>query len=632
MLLFAILPFIFGYLVFVLFCYNYDHQGVYTRIRIAALQAVLLTCLYGVIITETLNRFSSINFYWLLAAWSVPALIMTAFSIRRKILMPITGEVFSALWKLLFKSPLLILISFFLLAILVVALIYPPNNYDSMTYHMARVAHWQQNENIAHYQTHILRQLIYPPFAEWVILHFQVLTGGDRFANSIQFFFFVGCIWNSSLLTKELGGSFRQQLLAAIFCCFIPMAILQSNTTQNDIVVGYFVTGFIYLIIRLVKAPTNHLLILSGICLGLAWLTKGTSFIFTLPVNIWVLCILIRNRHESFRQVILKCLWLMLIPATALVINSPHFYRNGFLTNSALGKASEGTANEGFAIKPLLLVGIKNFMNHTPVDKPMKEKLVRLASAWDIDVNDPAYNFNTIDWMMEGISYHEDYAQNFPHVILIVLMSIILLFQKDLFTQRIGYYTLFLISIYAMALLYCILLKWQPWSNRLQTPLFILFSVMLGMQVGRMTGFLRFLLSAPIVIFGFVVFLNNAQHPILPIKSSILYQPYESFIYRKGMMECRDYIDSTNYEKLGIWLGPDSWDYQYYKLLSKSGSKKRILKHIFVANESSIYLDQFVPDAIISLDSGREKYIIGTTEYYRSRLFSDGIALFEIKK
>ena len=37
--------------------------------------------------------------------------------------------------------------------LLFLALLYPPNNYDSMTYHMARVAHWIQNQSIGHYPT-----------------------------------------------------------------------------------------------------------------------------------------------------------------------------------------------------------------------------------------------------------------------------------------------------------------------------------------------------------------------------------------------------------------------------------------------------------------------------------------------
>jgi hypothetical protein len=48
----------------------------------------------------------------------------------------------------------------------VLALITPPNMYDSMTYHMSRVVHWIQNGSLAHYPTSIGRQLFLPPGAE----------------------------------------------------------------------------------------------------------------------------------------------------------------------------------------------------------------------------------------------------------------------------------------------------------------------------------------------------------------------------------------------------------------------------------------------------------------------------------
>ena len=48
------------------------------------------------------------------------------------------------------------------------AIVAPPNTYDSMTYHLPRVMHWIQNQSVAHYPTHIPRQLHFPPGAEFI--------------------------------------------------------------------------------------------------------------------------------------------------------------------------------------------------------------------------------------------------------------------------------------------------------------------------------------------------------------------------------------------------------------------------------------------------------------------------------
>ena len=69
-------------------------------------------------------------------------------------------------WK---ERALLISIVFIALVIAFTAWSFPPNTWDSMTYHLSRVAHWVQNHSLEHYPTHILRQLSYCPFAEYVI-------------------------------------------------------------------------------------------------------------------------------------------------------------------------------------------------------------------------------------------------------------------------------------------------------------------------------------------------------------------------------------------------------------------------------------------------------------------------------
>ena len=67
-----------------------------------------------------------------------------------------------------------------------VAFIAPPNTWDTMAYHMARVAHWAQNGTVRHYPIPYLPQLYHPPWAEFAITHFQLLSGGDRFANAVS--------------------------------------------------------------------------------------------------------------------------------------------------------------------------------------------------------------------------------------------------------------------------------------------------------------------------------------------------------------------------------------------------------------------------------------------------------------
>ena len=49
-----------------------------------------------------------------------------------------------------------------LLLVGLIALLAAPNTFDSMTYHMGRVAHWAHQGSVAPYPTHIVRQITAP--------------------------------------------------------------------------------------------------------------------------------------------------------------------------------------------------------------------------------------------------------------------------------------------------------------------------------------------------------------------------------------------------------------------------------------------------------------------------------------
>jgi len=64
-----------------------------------------------------------------------------------------------------------------------VAWLSPPQTWDSLVYHMSRVAHWAQNRSVWHYATGIDRQGSMSPGAEVITLNFYVLSAGDRLAT-----------------------------------------------------------------------------------------------------------------------------------------------------------------------------------------------------------------------------------------------------------------------------------------------------------------------------------------------------------------------------------------------------------------------------------------------------------------
>jgi 4-amino-4-deoxy-L-arabinose transferase-like glycosyltransferase len=125
--------------------------------------------------------------------------------------------------------------------LLFLALYVPPNNHDSMTYHMTRVAMYLQQGSLDAFTTPDLRQTVLPANAEILILWSAVLLRHDAAANLVQW-----CSWVASLvavfgLARLLGFAAARSLFAALAFGAFPAVVLQATSTQNDLVMAFFV-------------------------------------------------------------------------------------------------------------------------------------------------------------------------------------------------------------------------------------------------------------------------------------------------------------------------------------------------------------------------------------------------------
>jgi len=215
----------------------------------------LTTIIFGIIvtlITEFLSLVQSINFVSLLAIWFLVDIVLISIYFRfRTTINTQIGK--NKTWQFDFyiirePSTTFLICSIFLIVAIVgaIAIIAPPNNWDSMDYHMSRVVYWIQNHSIAHYPTSYTPQLYQNPWSEFFILHLQILSGGDYFANLVQWLSMISCIIIVSLIAKQLGAELRGQVFAAVVVTTIPMGILQASSTQNDYVLALWLTCLAY--------------------------------------------------------------------------------------------------------------------------------------------------------------------------------------------------------------------------------------------------------------------------------------------------------------------------------------------------------------------------------------------------
>src|SRR5207249_2498683 len=226
-------------------------------------------------------------------------------------------------------------IAFVVVTVGLIALIAPPNNWDSMTYHMSRVAHWIQNRSVDFYPTSIPRQLYQNPWAEFVIMNLQALSGGDRFANLVQWYSMLGSIVGVTVIAKQLGADPRGQIFAAVIAATIPEGILQASSTQNDYVESFWILCLSHYVIRLNTKPNLASSIGAASSLGLAILTKATAYVWAFPFLLW----LFLSGLKTWRWKLAKVA--IVIALIAVAINVDHYARNFKLYGSLIGPAQE---------------------------------------------------------------------------------------------------------------------------------------------------------------------------------------------------------------------------------------------------------------------------------------------------
>ena len=227
--------------VYILLTLIFARKLAFREISDALIKAHLAIFAFIAVSTEFLSLLQALSFSSVLAAWS--PFLLVCFVVVILLIYQRSHDLSSSVIRRFTPLTAILVgaIAFLLAATFVTAIVYPPNNWDSMTYHMPRVVHWISNNNISFYTTGITRQNYQMPLAEFAIMHLQILTGFDLYANLVQWVSFLVLICLGCLTAAELGLNNRQQLISAIVIATLPMAILQASSTQNDLVVSSFV-------------------------------------------------------------------------------------------------------------------------------------------------------------------------------------------------------------------------------------------------------------------------------------------------------------------------------------------------------------------------------------------------------
>lgn len=473
-------------------------------------------------------------------------------------------------FQLLF--PLLVLVG-------LTAWLYPPNNYDSLTYHMGRVAHWIQNGSIDYYPTIIDRQNQMGPGAEYLILFLQVLSGTDYYASFVQFFSYICLILSCFYIVRVLKAPRKLSLYIVLLSTTSPIAILQASNTKNDLVAALMTIAFLVSSNRFIFGSVTKLRLLDFVFIGISaasgFLVKPTSLLVGVPIVAIGLCfqlVPIIKRKEN----IYKLLSGTLITGIAFFsIAGPDLYRK---TTHHVSRYEAYPIFSGYDSERFWNP-VKVIAHNVPISKEIKNFFVRMGLKGELRTSDV---FNL----------HEDMVGNPFQVFAFLFLSAFTVFLFFLGMNK-KYWKLLLLGLSPVAswAFFGLIVKDQAWITRLEMPLFFIlpFSFVYITALSRSFSFIRNVLYSVTFIFSlsslsYVLFCAS-NVPARPLVLSHFWgeKPSRDSAYYNNahLKEEHDFfiqaMDKANCNRIGLILGPDSVDYPLtWRIMQRGATAKHL--------------------------------------------------------
>lgn len=243
----------------------------------------------------------------------------------------------------------------------------PPNEWDSMTGHLNRIFYFVQNHSTAHF----------------IGTNWNIDTYPKSF-SSVQFYPFIMGNFNEHLFKlpnlsaywmifigfyatlKQLQIAFKTRLLAACLLLFTPIILIQSTSTDTDIVLASYLITSIYFLVRYAnsKEPYYIYLFLFSFAIGLS---HKITWVFSIP-SILVLLLYVRTKTKEiyiWNQIKHFCLggiFILILSLPTGYLANIKYYHHPIGPKTAIQHQSIERAG---SIHSLLINGSRNTLRYT---------------------------------------------------------------------------------------------------------------------------------------------------------------------------------------------------------------------------------------------------------------------------
>ena len=463
----------------------------------------LLNWVQIILSIQILSIFKIVNNLSLIIIHSIFALVCLIISIFKKIsfkfnLKELQSWFYSLFNKAKFSKIIVIIIIVWLTVIILttffMGVIWPSGNYDSMTYHLARVGFWRQYQSIDHYFTRYAHQNDYPVNASVGMFWIMTFTNSDIIAFTVQWVSFIIILLCFYKLLRLLNYNRIISLITVFVFSTFDIVILEATSTQNDLVITSFIILAIFFLIKSLnesKTPIKYM-VFSGFAAGLAIGTKGYSYLF-IPGFIIFMFLYIKNNNKKY----VKSIYIILFSILGIILFASYNLIQNYITyRNIFGcpELIEGMRMQIFGLKAFLsnlTRHIFSFYQGSPGLNFFTNFIQKLISFFhyklNFDISNPATTWPGVYWVIFNLTLNYDtsyfgpifFFVGFPSIIYSSILFVILKkFRKN---NELGqkYKNSLIISIIPICFFvgYVFLFTWHIWAGRYMVAFVLLLMV-----------------------------------------------------------------------------------------------------------------------------------------------------------
>lgn len=455
---------------------------------------------------------------------------------------------------LYFKGTFKYLFFFFIGTTLLLSLYVAPNNTDALGYHIARVMFWAQNNNLYHYPTEFSPQLYYNVLSEYFFLHLYLGSGSDYYFNCVHWSAMLMVLLTTSKLLHIWGSNKAIQGLGIIFTLAIPQVILQSTSSQNDLLsASYFLVSvyFGYQIVVNKFSYTDYIWGLLAFLLG--GFTKYSVFIIGFPLILFFAV----YQFVKFPSRAMKLGFISIL--FFLAIFGPFFYRNYLLMEQFIAPAKASPLFIGSYTSEVM--NWKSFVSN--LMKIIGNHLSLPIQSWNICYDQwvSAIHFfiefplnsslNSFDKYVTSFTIGEDFSGNFIHFLSLTFLVFYLMVKRSTWVApQVKLFSLLVIGF----CFYVLIFKWQRFHARTQMAFFVASAplvIFIISEKWKVTEYKIKFFAWIFLIQGLPFLLFNSIKPIIPlsyfVKRSMRYMPSSIAAKHNDTVLVKKLIDQNYY-------------------------------------------------------------------------------------